>query len=226
MPATTTTGSSRCAPLPRRATCRLPISPAGLPSRSISARASASIDWGDLRGVRFAEPFFDQTVERWAGRDPAPLVRTDLEALRRARRRAVARSVCARLPPVALRLDPAVTAPRYGAGRAGRSPSRRRSMRCCWPVPTRSTRPRRRGRCACWCGRSAGAASATSGVTSSSCRAGTSAHFALFRRAFPAARGDLDAACPARDRGLAAGRSAGLVRRCGTIRARRTRPWA
>jgi hypothetical protein len=40
-----------------------------------------SIDWGDLRGVRFAEPFFHQTVERWAGANPAPLVRTDLAAL-------------------------------------------------------------------------------------------------------------------------------------------------
>jgi hypothetical protein len=40
------------------------------------------IDWGDLRGVRFAEPFLTQTVERWAGGDPAPLVRTGFEALR------------------------------------------------------------------------------------------------------------------------------------------------
>ena len=39
------------------------------------------IDWADLRGVRFAEPFFHQTVERWAGGDPRPLVRTGLEAL-------------------------------------------------------------------------------------------------------------------------------------------------
>lgn len=40
------------------------------------------IDWGDMRGVRFAEPFFDQTVARWAGGDPPPsLVRTDLDAL-------------------------------------------------------------------------------------------------------------------------------------------------
>jgi hypothetical protein len=45
------------------------------------AGAAASIDWGDLRGVRFAEPFFQQTVERWAGADPAPLVRTGLDAL-------------------------------------------------------------------------------------------------------------------------------------------------
>jgi hypothetical protein len=40
-----------------------------------------SIDWGDLRGVRFTEPFFHQTVERWAGQASAPLVRTDLAAL-------------------------------------------------------------------------------------------------------------------------------------------------
>ena len=44
-------------------------------------RARPSIDWGDLRGVRFAEPFFDRTVERWAGGDPPPLVRTGLDAL-------------------------------------------------------------------------------------------------------------------------------------------------
>jgi len=40
-----------------------------------------SIDWGDLRGLRFAEPFFQQTVERWAGGAPQPLVRTDFAAL-------------------------------------------------------------------------------------------------------------------------------------------------
>jgi hypothetical protein len=40
-----------------------------------------SVDWGDLRGVRYSEPFFMQTVERWAGGDPAPLVRTGIEAL-------------------------------------------------------------------------------------------------------------------------------------------------
>jgi Sulfotransferase family len=40
-----------------------------------------SIDWGDLRGWRFAEPFFHQTVERWAGGNPEPLVRTDFASL-------------------------------------------------------------------------------------------------------------------------------------------------
>jgi hypothetical protein len=41
-----------------------------------------SIDWGDLRPLRFTEPFFDQTVARWAGGTPSPqLVRTDIEAL-------------------------------------------------------------------------------------------------------------------------------------------------
>ena len=43
--------------------------------------AVPSVDWADLRGVRFAEPFFQQTVERWAGGDPQPLVRTGLDAL-------------------------------------------------------------------------------------------------------------------------------------------------
>jgi hypothetical protein len=41
-----------------------------------------TIDWGDLRGTRFSEPFFHQTVERWAGNDPSPLVRTGFDALR------------------------------------------------------------------------------------------------------------------------------------------------
>jgi hypothetical protein len=41
----------------------------------------ASIDWGDLTTVRFAEPFFHHTVERWAGGEPAPLARTGLDAL-------------------------------------------------------------------------------------------------------------------------------------------------
>jgi hypothetical protein len=42
----------------------------------------ATIDWGDLRGLRFVEPFFHQTVERWAGNDPSPLVRTGFDTLR------------------------------------------------------------------------------------------------------------------------------------------------
>lgn len=48
------------------------------------AEGELAIDWGDLRGVRFAEPFLHQTVERWAAHDPAPLVRSGratLEAL-------------------------------------------------------------------------------------------------------------------------------------------------
>jgi hypothetical protein len=40
------------------------------------------VDWADLRGRRFAEPFFDQTVGHWAASGAAaPLVRTGLEAL-------------------------------------------------------------------------------------------------------------------------------------------------
>jgi hypothetical protein len=41
-----------------------------------AAAGELAIDWGDLRGVRFAEPFLHQTIERWAGGDPAPLVRS------------------------------------------------------------------------------------------------------------------------------------------------------
>jgi hypothetical protein len=40
-----------------------------------------ALDWGDLRGVRFAEPFLDQTIDGWAGGDPAPLVRTGFDTL-------------------------------------------------------------------------------------------------------------------------------------------------
>jgi hypothetical protein len=48
---------------------------------ALNLEAELSIDWGDLDGVRFSEPFFDQTIERWAG-GPAPrLVRTGLDAL-------------------------------------------------------------------------------------------------------------------------------------------------
>ncbi len=45
------------------------------------APGAVSVDWGDLAGMRFAEPFFDQTVERWAGGAAPRLVRTDLAAL-------------------------------------------------------------------------------------------------------------------------------------------------
>jgi len=41
-----------------------------------------AIDWADLSAERFVEPFFDQTVARWAsGPRARPLVRTGLEAL-------------------------------------------------------------------------------------------------------------------------------------------------
>ncbi|MBI3515025.1 MAG: sulfotransferase [Proteobacteria bacterium] len=40
------------------------------------------IEWGDFGDLRFTEPFFDETVSRWAGGNPPPvLVRTDLDAL-------------------------------------------------------------------------------------------------------------------------------------------------
>ncbi len=40
------------------------------------------VDWADLTAERFVEPFFDQTVARWAsGPRARPLVRTGLEAL-------------------------------------------------------------------------------------------------------------------------------------------------
>ncbi|MGO9152765.1 hypothetical protein [Mycobacterium sp.] len=41
-----------------------------------------AVDWADLSAERFVEPFFDQTVARWASAPHArPLVRTGLEAL-------------------------------------------------------------------------------------------------------------------------------------------------
>jgi hypothetical protein len=41
-----------------------------------------AIDWADLSAERFSEPFFDQTVARWAASSRfKPLVRTGLEAL-------------------------------------------------------------------------------------------------------------------------------------------------
>ena len=40
------------------------------------------LDWADLSAQRFVDPFFDQTVARWAGGPQArPLVRTGLDAL-------------------------------------------------------------------------------------------------------------------------------------------------
>jgi hypothetical protein len=41
-----------------------------------------TVDWADLSAERFVEPFFDQTVARWAtGPRARPLVRTGLDAL-------------------------------------------------------------------------------------------------------------------------------------------------
>jgi hypothetical protein len=41
-----------------------------------------AVDWADLSAERFVEPFFDQTVARWAtGPHARPLVRTGLDAL-------------------------------------------------------------------------------------------------------------------------------------------------
>ena len=46
------------------------------------APPAPTIDWGDLGGTPLSEPFFDETVERWAA-GPAPrLIRTDLAPLR------------------------------------------------------------------------------------------------------------------------------------------------
>jgi hypothetical protein len=40
------------------------------------------VEWCDLRGLRFEEPFFDQTVQRWTtGAAPRPVIRTTLQEL-------------------------------------------------------------------------------------------------------------------------------------------------
>ena len=40
------------------------------------------LDWCDLRGNRFEEPFFDQSVQRWTnGAAARPVVRTGLQEL-------------------------------------------------------------------------------------------------------------------------------------------------
>jgi hypothetical protein len=45
------------------------------------APPTPTIAWGDLGEVRFSDPFFDQTVQRWAAGAPPSVVRSDLGAL-------------------------------------------------------------------------------------------------------------------------------------------------
>lgn len=52
------------------------------PIRLILQPPEAAIDWCDLRGIGFEEPFFDQTVARWTtGEAPRAVLRTSLQAL-------------------------------------------------------------------------------------------------------------------------------------------------
>jgi hypothetical protein len=52
------------------------------PIRCDLSGAAPVVDWADLSDERFIEPFFDQTVARWAsGPRARPLVRTGLDAL-------------------------------------------------------------------------------------------------------------------------------------------------
>ena len=52
------------------------------PIRFDFSGTAPAVDWADLSGERFVEPFFDQTVVRWAsGPRSKQLVRTGLEAL-------------------------------------------------------------------------------------------------------------------------------------------------
>jgi hypothetical protein len=52
------------------------------PVRLDFSGAAPAVDWADLSAERFAEPFFDETVARWASSPGArPLVRTGLDAL-------------------------------------------------------------------------------------------------------------------------------------------------
>jgi hypothetical protein len=52
------------------------------PIRLILQPPDPAIDWCDLRGIRYAEPFFDQTVLRWTqGPEARPVLRTGLQEL-------------------------------------------------------------------------------------------------------------------------------------------------
>ena len=52
------------------------------PIRFDFSGSAPTVDWADLSAERFVEPFFDQTVARWAtGPRAQPLVRTGLDAL-------------------------------------------------------------------------------------------------------------------------------------------------
>ncbi len=52
------------------------------PVRVDLSGSAPTIDWADLSAERFIEPFFDQTVARWASSPRSkPLVRTGIEAL-------------------------------------------------------------------------------------------------------------------------------------------------
>ena len=52
------------------------------PIRFDFSGSAPTVDWADLRGERFVEPFFDDSVARWAsGPRAAQLVRTGLDAL-------------------------------------------------------------------------------------------------------------------------------------------------
>jgi hypothetical protein len=52
------------------------------PIRLILEPPEPALDWCDLRGIRFGEPFFDQTVARWtSGVAPRPVIRTTLQEL-------------------------------------------------------------------------------------------------------------------------------------------------
>ncbi len=52
------------------------------PIRFDLSGAAPMVDWADLSAERFVDPFFDQTVARWAtGPQARPLVRTGLDAL-------------------------------------------------------------------------------------------------------------------------------------------------
>jgi hypothetical protein len=52
------------------------------PIRLILQPPEPAVEWCDLRGIRFTEPFFDQTILRWTqGPDARPVLRTSLREL-------------------------------------------------------------------------------------------------------------------------------------------------
>ncbi len=92
------------------------------PVRFNFAGPAPTVDWADLSAERFVEPFFDQTVARWAtGPGAQPLVRSGLDALLALDDATVTRPVGHDLSPLAVRVDAGIPTAEHAS----------RSRRCC-----------------------------------------------------------------------------------------------